>query len=60
MPPKHEHRLPPFLVQLLEQEQRFFFEADTALLVAVHDVEGVLAPVVCDVVSFESLQTGMS
>lgn len=56
MPPKHEHRLPALLIQLFEQEERLLFEAQTALLIAVHDVEGVLPPVVRDVVAFERLR----
>jgi hypothetical protein len=55
MPSKHKHRLPALLIQLLEQEERLLFEPETALLVAVHDVQGVLPPVVRDVVAFESL-----
>ena len=55
MPSKHKHRLPALLIQLLEQQQRLFFQPKTALLVAVDDVEGVLSPVVCDVVAFEGL-----
>lgn len=56
MPAQHEHRFPPLLIQLLEEQQRLLFEPETALLVAVHDVEGVLPPVVGDVVAFEGLQ----
>ena len=55
MAAKHEHGFPTFLVELFEEEQRLFFQAEAALLVAVHDVEGVLAPVVVDVVAFEGL-----
>jgi hypothetical protein len=55
MAAQHEHGFPTFLVELLEEEQRFFFQAKAALLVAMDDVEGVLAPVVVDVVAFESL-----
>ena len=54
MPPKHKHRLSTFLIKLLEQE-RLLFQPKTAFLVAVHDVEGVLPPVVVDVVAFEGL-----
>lgn len=53
--PEHEHGLAAFFVELFEEEQGFFFQAEAALLVAVHDVEGVLAPVVVDVVAFEGL-----
>lgn len=60
MPPEHKHRLSPFLIQLLEQEQRLFLQAQAPLLVAVHDVEGVLPPVVVDVVAFESLANYVS
>jgi hypothetical protein len=56
MAAKHEHGFPTFLVELFKEEQRFFFQAKTALLVAVDNVEGVLAPVVVDVVAFEGLQ----
>jgi hypothetical protein len=55
MAAQHEHGLPTFLVKLLEEEQRFFFQAKATFLVAMDDVEGVLAPVVVDVVAFESL-----
>ena len=54
--PEHEHGLAAFFVELFEEEQGFFFQAEAALLVAVHDVEGVLAPVVVDVVAFEGLR----
>jgi hypothetical protein len=53
---EHEHGFPTFLVQLFEKEQGFFFQAEAPLLVAVDDVEGVLAPVIVDVVAFESLR----
>ena len=56
MAAQHEHGFPTFLVKLLEEEQRFFFQAKAALLVAMDDIEGVLAPVVVDVVAFESLR----
>ena len=56
MPSQHKHRLPALLIQLLEQQQRLFFQPKTALLVAVDDVERVLPPVVCDVVAFEGLR----
>ena len=56
MAAKHEHGFPTFLVELFEEEQRLFFQAEAALLVAVDDVEGVLAPVVVDVVAFECLR----
>lgn len=55
MAPEHEHGFTAFFVELFEEEQGFFFQAEAALLVAVHDVEGVLAPVVVDVVAFEGL-----
>lgn len=56
VPPEHEHGFAPFFVELFEEEQGFFFQAEAALLVAVHDVEGVLPPVVVDVVAFEGLR----
>ena len=56
MAAKHEHGFTTFLVELFEEEQRFFFQAEAAFLVAVDDVEGVLAPVIVDVVAFESLR----
>ena len=52
--PQHEHRFPAFTVQLLEQDEWFFFHAEAAFLVAEDDVEGVLAPVGVDVVFLES------
>jgi hypothetical protein len=52
---QHEHGFTTLLVELFEEEQRLFFEAETALLVAVDDVERVLPPVVVDIVAFESL-----
>ena len=51
--PEHKHRFPPLTIQLLEQDQRLLFQTQTALLVAVDDVEGVLAPVGVDVVFLE-------
>jgi hypothetical protein len=57
---QHEHGLPAFSVQLLEEQERLLLEAETSLLVAVHDVEGVLSPVVRDVVSFESLSSALA
>lgn len=56
MAAQHEHGFSTFLVELFEEEQRFFFQAETALLVAMNDVEGVLAPVVVNVVAFEGLR----
>jgi len=50
---QHEHGLPPLAIELLEQQQRLLLEAQTALLVAVHNVQRVLAPVVVDLVSLE-------
>lgn len=58
MAPQHEHGFPTFLVELFEEEEGFLFEAEAALLVAVHDVECVLPPVVVDVVAFEGLERG--
>ena len=55
MEAKHEHGFTTFIVELFEEEKRFLFQAEAALLVAVDDVEGVLAPVVVDVVAFEGL-----
>lgn len=55
VPSQHEHGFPPFFVELFEKEQRLFFQTETAFLVSVHNVEGVLPPVVVDVVAFESL-----
>lgn len=57
--PQHEHGLAALLVELLEEKQRFFLEAEAALLVAVNDVQRVLAPVVVDVVAFEGLVGGV-
>ena len=56
MPSQHEHRFPALFVQLLEQQERLLFQPETALLVTVHDVEGILPPVIRDVVAFESLR----
>jgi len=53
MPPEHKHRFPPFLVQLLEQYQRFFSQAETAFLITIDDVERVLPPVGEDVIFLE-------
>lgn len=50
MSPQHEHRLPAFLVQLLEEEERLLFQAETPLLVAVYNVQRILPPIVLDVV----------
>ena len=57
MSPQHEHRLPTLLIQLLKQEEGLLLEAKAALLVAVHNVESVVAPIVGDVVAFESLKS---
>lgn len=56
VPPQHEHRLPALLVQLLEEQQRLLFQPEAALLVAMHNVQRVLPPVVGDVVAFEGLR----
>lgn len=53
MLPQHEHGFPALLVQLLEQNQRPLVEPQAALLVSVHDVQGVLSPVSRDVVFLE-------
>lgn len=53
MPPKHKHRLAALKVQLFEQLERFLVEAQTALLVAVDDVERILTPGRVDVVFLE-------
>lgn len=53
MPPEHEHRLSSFLVQLLEEYQRFLSQAQAAFLITVDDVERVLPPIGVDVVFFE-------
>ena len=50
---QHEHGLPPFLVELLEEDERSLVQAQTALLVPVDDVQGVLPPIGCDVVFLE-------
>lgn len=50
---QHEHGLPPFLVELLEEDERSLVQAETALLVSVHNVQGVLPPIGCDVVFLE-------
>lgn len=50
---QHEHGFSPFLVELLEEDQRPLVQTQTALLVAVDNVECVLAPVCCDVVLLE-------
>ena len=55
MAAQHEHGFPTFLVELFEEEQRFFFQTEAALLVSVDDVESVLTPVVVDIVALESL-----
>lgn len=55
MAPEHEHGLAALFVELFEEEQRLFFQAEAALLVAMHDVQGVLSPVVVDVVALEGL-----
>lgn len=59
MAPQHEHGLAALLVELLEEQQRLFLEAEAALLVAVNDVQRVLAPVVVDIVAFEGLVGGV-
>lgn len=51
--PKHEHGFPALAIELFEQNQRLFPQAEAALLVAVDDVEGVVFPVGVDVVFFE-------
>lgn len=53
---QHEHGLAALLVELLEEQERLLLQAEAALLVAVHDVQGVLAPVVVDVVAFKGLR----
>ena len=50
---QHEHWLPTFAVKLFEQQQRLLLETKTALLIAVYDVEGVLTPIVVDLVPFQ-------
>ena len=50
MPSQHKHRLPALTIQLLEQYQRLLLQSETALLVAVHNVQRVLAPVGSDIV----------
>jgi hypothetical protein len=49
---QHEHGLPTFLVQLLEQDERSFVQTQATLLVAVHNIQGILSPVGGDVVFF--------
>ncbi len=51
--PKHEHGFPALAIELFEQNKRLLPQAETALLVAVDDVEGVVFPVGVDVVFFE-------
>lgn len=55
MPPKHKHGFPSLFIQLLKQEQRFLFQSQTAFLVAVHNVQGVLSPIVRNIISLERL-----
>lgn len=50
---QHEHGLSAFLVELLEEDQGSLVETQTALLVAVHNVQRVLPPVGGDVVFLE-------
>jgi len=58
VPSQHEHGFPALLVQLLEEEKRLLFQPETAFLVAVHDVESVLSPVIRDIIPFERLYGG--
>ena len=51
--PQHKHRFPALTIQLLEQDERLLLQTETALLVAVDNVEGVLAPIGVDVVFLE-------
>ena len=60
VPSEHEHGFPTFFIQLLEQQEGFLFQSQTAFLVAVDDVQCVLPPVVGDVVAFEGLQNTCS
>lgn len=53
MPPEHEHGFSALAIQLLEQNERFLFQAQTALLIPINNVESVLPPVGVDVVLFE-------
>lgn len=57
VPAEHEHGFPTFFIQLLEQQEGFFFQSQAAFLVAVDDVQCVLPPVVGDVVAFEGLSS---
>lgn len=51
---EHEHGLFAFLVELLEQDQRFLLQPQTPLLIAIDDVQRVVLPIGNDVVLFES------
>jgi hypothetical protein len=51
---EHEHWFTTFTFELFKQHEWFFFQAQAAFLIAVDNVEGILAPVVLDIVSLES------
>lgn len=43
--PKHEHWFASFSIELLEEDERFLFESQTAFLIAVDNVKRILPPV---------------
>jgi len=51
--PEHEHRFPPFAIELLEQHERLLFKSQASLLISMNDIQGVLPPVIVDLVAFE-------
>lgn len=55
MSPQHEHGLPAFFVELLEQEEWLFLQTKTSLLITMHDIQRVLSPVVMYVIAFKCL-----
>lgn len=55
MSPQHEHWFPPLFIQLLKQEQRFLFQSQTSLLIAMHNIQSVLSPIVRNIVSLQRL-----
>ena len=53
MPPKHEHRLSTFAIELFEKHEWLLLETETSLLISVYNVQSILPPIVGDIVALQ-------